>query len=473
MIDFLCQSKYTIFITKNQKVKDIMSSKSGFFKNMLRLALPIALQQLLVSCAQLVDTAMVTRLGNVVVSAVGVSSRWIFLMNLFYFGISSGSAALIAQFWGAKDKKNIKRSYGIALIFGAVVALIFSITMFTIPELMLRVFTDETAVIETGAQYMKIIAFMGIFSAFNQISCVALRATERVNPPLFTSIASVIINSALNYILIYGKLGFPALGIRGAAIATLTSAIVQSVLLLIVLRTSRNIYSDPIKDFFNLSKDFFRRFSVVCLPVVMNEVAWAIGTNVYAMVFARQGSECYAGYTIFSSIEQIAFIFFVGICHACSIMTGKSIGEGNELKAYKEAKKFVIMTPIIGIITGTVLALVRNPLLSLLEIETQGAFDVASSLILLYCLWLPVRNLPYTLIVGTFRAGGDTKAGIFYDCISLYAISIPVVVYLGIFAKVEFVYLVMAMYLCEDIPKTIMSLFRFKSKKWIRNLTDK
>ena len=440
---------------------------------MLRLALPIAFQQLLVSCAQLVDTAMVTRLGNVVVSSIGVSSRWIFLMNLFYFGISSGSAAMIAQFWGAKEKSNIKRSYGIALIFGAAVAVVFSVSMFTVPELMLRVFTDEQAVIETGAQYMKIVAFMGIFSAFNQITCTALRATERVNPPLFTSIAAVAVNTVLNYILIYGKLGFPAMGIKGAALATLTSTIVQSILLLIVLRTSKEIYSDPIKDFFNLSKAFFRRFSIVCLPVVFNEVAWAMGTNIYAMVFARQGSESYAGYTIFSSIEQIAFDFFVGICHACSIMTGKTIGEGNNLGAYKQAKKFVIMTPIIGLITGTVLAFVRNPLLSLLEIETQGAFDVASSLILLYCLWLPIRNIPYTLIVGTFRAGGDTKIGILYDCISLYAIGIPVVVYLGFFAKVDFVYLIMAMYLCEDIPKTIMSLIRFKSKKWIRNLTDK
>lgn len=440
---------------------------------MLRLALPIAFQQLLVSCAQLVDTAMVTRLGNVVVSSIGVSSRWIFLMNLFYFGISSGSAAMIAQFWGAKEKSNIKRSYGIALIFGAAVAVVFSVSMFMVPELMLRVFTDEQAVIETGAQYMKIVAFMGIFSAFNQITCTALRATERVNPPLFTSIAAVAVNTVLNYILIYGKLGFPAMGIRGAALATLTSTIVQSILLLIVLRTSKEIYSDPIKDFFNLSKAFFRRFSIVCLPVVFNEVAWAMGTNIYAMVFARQGSESYAGYTIFSSIEQIAFVFFVGICHACSIMTGKTIGEGNNLGAYKQAKKFVIMTPIIGLITGTVLAFVRNPLLSLLEIETQGAFDVASSLILLYCLWLPIRNIPYTLIVGTFRAGGDTKIGILYDCISLYAIGIPVVVYLGLFAKVDFVYLIMAMYICEDIPKTIMSLIRFKSKKWIRNLTDK
>ena len=448
-----------------------MNSQKSFLKNMLKLALPIALQQLLVSCAQLVDTAMVTGLGNVVVSSIGVSSRWIFLMNLFYFGISSGTAAMIAQFWGAREKNSIRKSYGIALIFGAAVAAVFMLAMFFIPKQLIRIFTSEQAVIDTAAQYMRIVAFMAPFAAFNQISCVALRSTERVNPPLYTSIISVALNTCLNYILINGKLGLPAMGIRGAAIATLSSTAAQAILLFIVLRTSKDIYNSKYREFFTFGKDFFRRFSVVCLPVVFNEVAWAMGTNIYSMVFARQGSEAYAGYTIFSSIEQIAFVFFVGICHACSIMTGKTIGEGNESGAYKLAKKFVIMTPLIGVVTGSVLAFARNPLLSLLNIETQAAFDLASSLILLYCMWLPFRNIPYTLIVGTFRAGGDTKIGIVYDMVSLYLLGVPVVAYLGLIARVDFIYLLLAMYLCEDIPKIIFSIRRFISKKWIKNLT--
>ena len=449
------------------------NKKNSFFLNMARLALPIALQQLLVSCAQLVDTAMVTSLGNVTVSAVGVSSRWIFLMNLFYFGISSGSAALISQYWGAKEKSNIRKTCGAAMIMSLAVAVIFCFAMECFPEQLVRVFTSEVPVIKEAAKYMRIIAFMGIFSAFNQIACTVLRATEKVNPPLYSSIAAVAVNTALNYILIFGKLGLPALGIKGAALASLISAVVQAVILVFVMCTSKEVFKAPIKEFLDLSREFIKKFVVVCMPVVFNEGIWAIGTNIYAMVFARQGSESYAGYTIFSSIEQVAFVFFVGICHACSIMTGKTSGEGKENEAYKLAKKFVIMTPIIGIITGSVLAVFREPLLSLLNIETQAAFDLASKLVLIYCLWLPIRNIPYTLIVGTFRAGGDTKIGIFYDCISMYVIAIPLVVYLGMFAKVEFHYLLIAMYLGEDLLKAILSLYRFKSKKWIKNLTDK
>ena len=446
---------------------------NGFFLNMAKLALPIASQQLLVSCAQLVDTAMVTSLGNVTVSAVGVSSRWIFLMNLFYFGISSGSAALISQYWGAKEKSNIRKACGSAMIMSISVALIFCFAMACFPEQLIRVFTSEIPVIKEAAEYMRIIAFMGIFSAFNQIACTVLRATEKVNPPLFSSIIAVAVNTTLNYILIFGKFGFPQLGIKGAAFASLISAMVQSVILLFVMRSSKEVFAAPIKEFLNLSRGFIKKFLAVCMPVVLNEGVWAIGTNIYAMVFARQGSENYAGYTIFSSIEQVAFVFFVGICHACSIMTGKTIGEGKESEAYKLAKKFVIMTPIIGVFTGTILALCREPLLSLLNIETQAAFDLASKLVLIYCMWLPIRNIPYTLIVGTFRAGGDTKIGIVYDCVSMYLIGVPLVIYLGLFAKVEFHYLLIAMYLGEDLLKSILSLLRFKSKKWIKNLTDK
>lgn len=449
-----------------------MKKEKNFVINMLRLALPIALQQLLVSCAQLVDTAMVTKLGNITVSAVGVSSRWIFLMNLFYFGISSGSAALISQYWGAKEKSNIRKTCGAAMVFSLGVAVVFCVAMALMPEQLARVFSSEDAVVKEAAKYLRIVAFMGIFNAFNQIACTVLRATEKVNPPLFSSIGAVAINTTLNYVLINGKLGFPMLGIRGAALASLISTAVQAVILMLVMYSSKDIFKAPIKEFLSLSRDFVKKFCSVCLPVVVNEGIWAIGTNIYAMVFARQGSESYAGYTIFSSVEQVAFVFFVGICHACSIMTGKTIGEGKENEAYKLARKFVIMTPVIGIVTGIILASFREPLLSLLNIETQGAFNLASRLILIYCLWLPIRNIPYTLIVGTFRAGGDTKAGIFYDCISMYLIAVPLIIYLGMVAKVEFHYLLIAMYLGEDLLKTILSIFRFRSKKWIKNLTD-
>lgn len=164
---------------------------------------------------------------------------------------------------------------------------------------------------------------------------------------------------------------------------------------------------------------------------MLNELLWGVGTNVYAMVYARQGSENYAAYTIFSSIEQIAFVFFVGICHACSIMTGKAIGAGKADEAYSMGKRFIKLVPLLGVLTGVAMIFLRNPLLRILPIETEGARQMTSTLLLIYSLWIGVRNISYVCVVGIFRAGGDTKIGMFLDIGALFLFSIPIVTTLG------------------------------------------
>lgn len=447
------------------------NTQRGFTAKMLSLALPIAFQQFLVSCAQIVDTAMVTSLGNIPVSAVGIAGRWIFLFNIMLFGIASGTSALIAQFWGAKDRRSIRRAYSLALVFAAVIAVAFTLFATLAPGLMMSVFSDELPVIDAGIEYLKIAGFIGIFAAFNQISCLVLRSTEDVTTPLVTSGLSVVANTLLNYTFIYGHFGAPEMGVRGAALATVLSSAIQATLLIIISVARKKIICAPLGEYVGHSSEFLRRFFRVCIPVVINETIWAIGTNVYSMVYARYGHEYYAGYTVFSSIEQFAFVFFVGICHACSIMVGKTIGEGDQNKAYSIAKRFLIMTPILGVLCGAMLIAVRNPLLGLLNIETQTAFDTASRILLIYSCWIPFRNIPYTAIVGIFRAGGDTKAGIFYDTSSLYLVAIPLVLILALVFRVNFLWLIVAMYLGEDVPKIILCFIRFKSRKWIRNLT--
>ncbi len=450
-----------------------MSTKagSGFYKKMLTLAIPIALQQLLTSCAQLIDTAMVVGLGNVSTAAIGVAGRWGFLINLALFGISSGVATLTAQHWGIKDLKSIRRAYGTGLVLAIAVGLIYTVCTFTIPKQMMMVFNNEPEVIAAGAQYLRYVSPYGIFVAISLITSTTLRSTEDVNTPLICSFAAVLTNTALNYILINGKLGLPVLGLRGAAIATATSMALQAILLFVIGRVKKSIIHTKASEIFDFEREFFKKFLRVCLPVMFNELLWGLGTNVYAMVFARQGSENYAAYTIFNSIEQIAFVFFVGICHACSIMVGKSVGAGKQKEAYSMAKRFVLLVPLLGVFAGVLLIIFRHPLLSLLPIETEGARQMTATLILIYSLWIGIRNIPYVCIVGIFRAGGDTKIGMYYDLFSLFVLSIPVVVYLGFFTDVPFWALLVAMYLAEDTVKAILCLHRFKSRRWIKQLT--
>ena len=429
------------------------STRSGFYKKMFSLAIPIALQQLLTSCAQLVDTAMTVGLGNVSTAAIGVAGRWGFLLNLALFGISSGAATMTAQFWGINDRRSIRRSYGIGLILALAVGALYTVLVLAIPEQMMRVFTSEEEVIAAGVQYLQAVAPYGIFVAISLVTSTVMRSTEDVHTPLICSIASVATNTVLNYILIYGKLGFPALKLRGAAIATAIAMVVQAVLLFVIGNAKKNIIHAPIGEFFKKDIDFFKKFLRVCVPIMLNELLWGIGTNVYAMVYARQGSENYAAYTIFSSIEQIAFVFFVGICHACSIMTGKAVGAGKADEAYSMGKRFIKLVPLLGVLTGVAMIFLRNPLL------------------LIYSLWIGVRNISYVCVVGIFRAGGDTKIGMFLDIGALFLFSIPIVTTLGFLTDVPFYVLIIAMYIAEDTPKSLLCLIRFKSRKWIKQLT--
>lgn len=448
-----------------------LGNKANFYKRMLALAIPIALQQLLTSCAQLVDTAMVVGLGNASTAAIGVAGRWGFLINLALFGVSSGVATMTAQHWGIKDVKSIHRAYGFGLFIALIIGIIYGICTFTIPDKMMMVFTDEKAVIEQGVSYLQNVSFYGIFLSISLVTSTSMRSTEDVHTPLVCAAASVLTNTGLNYLLISGHLGFPALGLKGAAIATTTSMLLQVILLFAIGYIKKNILFSNLNGIFSFDKIFIQKFLKVCIPVTINELMWGVGTNVYSMVYARQGSENYAAYTISDSIQQIAFVFFVGICSACSIMIGKSVGAGKTKEAYSMGKRFIFLVPLMGLLIGSILIFVRYPLLNLLPIETQDTLNTAAKILLIYSLWIPLRNIPYVCIVGIFRAGGDTKTGMLLDIGALFMISIPVVSYLGFFTDIAFTSLIAAMYIAEDSLKIILCIFRFKSRKWIKQLT--
>ena len=443
----------------------------GFVRRMLKLALPIAFQNMLTSCAGLVDTAMVVGLGNAATAAVGVAGRWTFFLNIFLFGFCSGSSALISQYWGARDKKSIHQTFGLAISCALAAAVLYNLAAAFFAGPMIRIFTPEADVVAAAADYLGTACFSAVFLAFNMLAGAALRATEDVVSPLLCSGVSVIANTVLNYIFIYGKLGAPAMGVRGAALATVISTALGSALLLCRAFYKKGIIIAPVRELLSFSRAFARKFFVIATPVIGNEALWAVGTNIYVMVLARQGAENYAGYTMYNSVEQLVFVFFVGMCHACAIMVGKTVGEGRVDEAYYTARRFMLATPVVAVIVGAALILVRDPILGLLPVETEGARKVASDLLLIYACWMPIRQIPYIAVVGSFRAGGDTRTGFYYDVVSVFLCGIPVVALLGLVVHVPFQMLVLAMFVAEDSVKIILCLRRFKSRQWIRRLT--
>lgn len=450
----------------------IQNREPSFLRTALALAIPVALQNLLTSCATLIDTAMVVGLGNAQTSAMGVAARFSFLLNVICFGFGSGCAALLSQFWGVRDVKNIRRCVGLALSASMLFGVIYTVLLASAPKALMRIFTDDPVTASLGSEYLRIFSIAVPFLVFSQIMCIALRAVECVHLPLVSSAASVALNTFLNYCFIYGNLGFPELGLRGAAIGSVAGYILQALVIVLAIPFTKTPYRGKIADFFAFTKDFCRRYLTTAAPVLLNEGLWAIGTNIYVMVLARQGMENHSGYTVYENIQQIFFVFFVGICSACSIMVGKKVGQGKHREAYGDACRFTVLTPIMGLVLGGLLILLRTPLLSLFPMETDGARAVASGCLLFYGFWISFHMVPYTLICGVFRAGGDTKTGCLLDMFGMYCTGIPAVLIVGLLVKpADFVILVAVMFIAEDTLKAILCVRHFRSKKWIKQIT--
>lgn len=448
--------------------------EKSFYATALSLAIPIALQNLLVSCASLIDTSMVMTLGNAATSAMGIAGRFAFLLNVVAFGICSGAGAMIAQYWGAREYASIKKVYGISLTFAIAISILFAVVFFLFPTPLMHIFNNtDQSVIQAGADYIKYYSFAILFIMFSQVSCAALRATESVILPLASSGVSVCVNTFLNYCLINGHLGFPRLEMKGAAIATSVGAVAQALVVLCYIIFTKNALHGTLKEIFGYSRSFVRKFIKIGAPVLANETVWAIGTNIYIMVIARQGTENHAGYTVYDTFQQVFFVFFVGICNASAIMVGKSVGEGRRDHAFAVAKRFLFITPVMGVVVGVAMILLRTPILSLLPIETEGAYSVAKTLLFNYGLWLPIKMISYTAICGIFRAGGDTLTGFVHDSISLYGVGIPFVVIFGLFTDIPFSLLILLMYMAEDVPKTVLTVRYFLTGRWIKSITDK
>lgn len=445
----------------------------SFWRSALALALPIAFQNLLTSSATLIDTAMVVGLGNAATSAMGVATRFSFLLNVTCFGFASGCAALLSQFFGARDRDNTRRTLGMALLLSLSFGLIYAAALLLFPAQLVGLFNNDPLILPLAVSYLRIFALGVPFVVFAQIMCFSLRAVECVKLPLLSAAVAVAVNTFLNYCLIFGQFGLPRMELRGAALASVIGCAVQAVVIFVGVLLTKNPFRGSLTGLFRFDRPFARKYWRISAPALFNEVMWAVGTNVYVMVFARQGIENHSGYTLYENVQQLFFVFFVGICGACSVMVGTRIGRTDREGGYLAARRFAIMTPIVGLVLGGILILIRHPLLSLFPVETQGAYDVAAACLLFYGCWLAIRMIPYTLICGIFRAGGDTRIGCVYEMIGLYLCGIPLVLFVGlVWQPAEFVFLVIAMFLGEDVCKGILCVRHFRSRRWIHCLTE-
>ncbi|MDE5983631.1 MAG: MATE family efflux transporter [Eubacterium sp.] len=447
----------------------------SFWKTAIRLAIPVALQNLLTSSFTLADTLLVSNLGTVALSSVGMMGQWSWLMNMILVGFCSATTVFISQFWGVKDLKKIRHIGGISILFALIVAVIFTVISLVIPNGVVRIFNSDEAVIATGAQYLKIVAFSFIPIALTNILAAILRAVENVKLPMYASAFTTVLNIFLDYSMIFGKFGFPEMGIKGAALATTISAWLGVVLIVLISVLQKNILVTKGREYFKFSKEEFTAYVTKAAPVVLNESMWGAGTFVYNVIFGNMGYEYFSALTIVRSFENIAFVLFIGLCSAASVMIGKSIGQGEIKKGLLESKRFMVIVPALSVVVAIFIIIFRAQLVSVFNMGnniSEMTIETARALMMIYAIAFTFRIMPYLEIVSVFRSGGDTVTGAKYELLTLWALSVPATLIAVYVFKVPFLAAYAIMYIFEDIPKNIFCIRYYLSKKWIKPVTE-
>ena len=447
----------------------------GFWRVALKLAFPVAMQNLLTSSFILVDTIMVGQLGDLSLSAVGMAGQFGWFLNMITFGMCSGAAVFISQYWGAKDTTGIRRTYGIAVVSVCLISALFFVIGLLFPEGVVRIFNREPDVVEAGAAYLRIACWSYIATGVNMVFCIVLRSTENVKLPMYVSLVTTVLNAFMDYGLIFGAFGMPEMGIRGAALATVISAWAGPVLILAVSAIQRNMLISPIKELFGFNRRSIAEYYEKATPVIINETLWGLGTLLFSVIFANLGYQYYAAVTIFRTFDNIAFVFFIGLCNASSIMVGKNVGAGHIKRAVEDSRRFVLFVSLCSVLTGVLIIIFRFQLASVFNLSgsiTPETLKLTASLLLVYGIELPVRNLPYILIVGTFRPGGDTRIGMKLDLLSLWLCSVPLTTLAAFVFKLPFIAVFAIMYAAEDYLKAILCVKYYFTYNWLRPVTD-
>lgn len=445
-------------------IKDLFDR--GFWAAALPLALPIALQNLLMTSFRLIDTLMVGRLGDVSIAAVGLAGWASFLVELLAFGMSSGAAVFIAQYHGANNKEGILKTYGTMMLFMVPMGLLFTVGVALHPEFVMQLFTEDAALIAEGARYLRFACVSYVSLTVNLAFSTLLRCTEQVKIPMWTSGFSAALNAVLNYAFIFGAFGLPEMGVAGAGLATAISSMVNPMLMFAISAVKRTVLIAPLKQIFAI-KGFFKNFWGRALPVLFNELFWSLSIVGVNMVFGRMGTDNYAALTIQRTIEGLVFVFFVGICNACNILVGKSIGAGEIEKAKSYARRFLAFAPLLGIVTGLIIVLLRNPLVGLFDLSS-AATQTAKTLLIIFSIDACVRYIPYIEVVGIFRAGGDTRFGLLSDVVSQYVFILPTVVVAGLVLRLPFITTYILMLVADDVSKLLITIPHFRSMRWIK-----
>ncbi len=453
---------------RSPRIRALLHWEPEFTRLFFRLLIPIALQSLVGASLHIVDNVMVSGLGETAAAGVAQANRVTFIAQLFLFGVTSGAGIFAAQFWGKHDVAGMRRVQGLALRLNGVIALLVVALVCLFPRVTLGAFLPQGPSFEAGLQYLAIIFPVYLVSAVDSVFQMMLKSSERARIPMAAAITAILTNTVLNYGLIYGKLGLPAMGVRGAALATV---IASTISLCINVGLSYRKRLAPAASWHDLKlpdRAFLARFFRTIGPVVLNEGLWSVGTTMYSVVYGRMGDSALATMSIVGTVDQLVFVLGWGIMHASSVIVGRSIGAEREDEAFLYSKRLLFISVVIMMAMGVLQICLRGPIVQMFRYGDETR-SLAMQVLLAGSFFLWVRAFNAVNIVGILRSGGDTVFSMTLDLGMLWLIGVPLALVTGFLLHWPLlsVYLVTQV---EECIKMCIGLPRFLSKRWINNL---
>ncbi len=437
----------------------------NFIKNVAVIAVPVALQNLLTTTGSMVDTMMLASLGEKTVGAVGLCAQFSSLMFSGYWGFVGGGMLFFAQYWGAKDDDGITRSYGMTLSFMMAVAAVFAAMALIFPEFVMGVYTDKPTIQEIGVGYLKVVGFAYPIQILVMAMSALLRSVERVKIPLYGGIASVVANCFFNYILIFGKFGFPRMGAVGAALGTVLAAVVNLLVIVAFVVFKKIPYVLQVHRHFRWRRQDIRGYLQKCFPIICNEVMIGIGNMLINIVLGRQSEEAIAAVAVFRTLEGLVIGFFSGFSNAATVLVGKKVGAGEHETAYQRAVRLIYLCSGLIAVVCLLVNCAHVPLLHALGLSGES-YQIGTRMLMIYGVVAVIRMGNWTQN-DTFRSAGDAAFGSIMEITFMYLMVLPFVYLSNFLFHAPFLLVFAFCYVDEPVRYVIMQRHLY-SGKWIK-----
>ncbi len=449
-------------------IKKLISKDRTFYKTVAGIAVPIALQGLITTGVNMMDTIMIGMVGETELSAVSLANTFIHIYQILCMGIGLGASVLVARYYGMGDKTSMQKSVSIMTRLCIGIAALFAIATFLFPTQIMQIYTSEKRIIANGVKYLRWSVVTYFLLGLSLTSTIILRNVGKVQMPLFTSIGAFLVNVGANYIFIFGKFGAPAMGVAGAAVGTLIARIFEFVIIDGYLWFKDTAIEFRLKNFFMPVGGLWKEYIRISIPVLISDGILALGNNSVAMVIGRLGESFVAANAITSVTQQLSSVLIQGFSQAGAIVTGHTLGEGKREKAQEQGYALLGLGFFFGLVSAGIIMLISEPMIRAYNVSPETA-ELARELMdaISIIVWFQATNSIMTK--GTLRGGGDTKVLMIADNVFLWVFSLPLGILAGLVLHLPAFWIYIFLKI-DQIIKCVWCVLRLNSGKWIKKI---